>query len=322
MDAAATHPAHAAHAADAPPPGRPGLPRRIGVFLVRSAVVRIMVGSIVVIAATVGVQTLIEPLRWSDGVPLTFPTLALHLIGAVLMILTPLTVYAFFTRLTERQWPADLQTRRMPLELTLGIALGLALSATIVGILWAVGLYHVDALEAREVWAEILLRAAISNLAVAVVEETWFRAIMLRITQQRLGSWWAIGISSLFFGLIHISNPNATLASAISISVQAGILLGAVYIVTQRLWIAIGLHAAWNFMQQGVVGGALSGSEVHAICQSRLTGPAWLSGGAFGIEGSIIATTLCAGVGLLILRHAARTGKVVPRTWPARRTPN
>jgi membrane protease YdiL (CAAX protease family) len=46
-------------------------------------------------------------------------------------------------------------------------------------------------------------------------------------------------------------NPDATWIGAVSIMVEAGILLGAAYLYTRRLWLAAGMHAAWNFTQAG-----------------------------------------------------------------------
>jgi uncharacterized protein len=97
----------------------------------------------------------------------------------------------------------------------------------------------------------------------------------------------ALVISGLVFGLLHVANPNATLLAGLAIAIEAGILLGGVYMLTRRLWLAMGLHLAWNLTQGGVYGVAVSGHAMDGLLESALSGPAWLSGGAFGAEASV-----------------------------------
>ena len=320
----------AANPADelAPAPGdAPGIapgtaarpwPIRAIVALGRSAFTRIILATVLVTGAMAGTQYLARDLRMRQTDSFTFEAAAMHLIGAAAMVATVLVVYTLFVRCTERRAARELRAAPAFREIPLGFLGGVMLASTVVGTLALLGAYHVDAVAPRNAWVELLFRAAVSNLVVAVFEETIARGIILRITQQRLGSRWALAISALIFGLAHMFNPNATVLGALGLALQAGVLLGAVYLLTQRLWLAIGVHWAWNFMQQGVVGGALSGGETHAILTSHPAGPAWLSGGSFGIEGSIVATVLCGSVGFAILRYAAKRGTLIPRSWPMR----
>jgi membrane protease YdiL (CAAX protease family) len=300
-------------------PAQRAWPVRAALFVLNLAVVRIVIAILLVGLAATGAQEGLRFMRLGADDPLTWSSVTLHLLGALLMMAAPLGVYACFVRVSERRWPSEIGVASIATQLPAGLFAGALLSITVVGTLAGLGVYTVDSIEPRDQWAGILLRASVSALVVSVFEETLVRAIILRITQQRLGSLWAIAISALLFGLAHLGNQNATLLGAIGLALQAGVLLGAAYIITQRLWFAVGLHCAWNFMQQGVVGGAVSGSKVQAIIQSHPSGADWLSGGAFGIEGSVIATALCgiAGVGLLLL--AAKRGKLIPRSWPARK---
>ena len=63
------------------------------------------------------------------------------------------------------------------------------------------------------------------------------------------------------FGALHIMNPGATWFSSVAIAVEAGILLGAAYMLTRQLWLSIGIHAAWNFTQGWVFSVPVSGGE-------------------------------------------------------------
>ena len=104
--------------------------------------------------------------------------------------------------------------------------------------------------------------------------------------------------------MIHLLNGHATLQGALCIIFEAGILLAAAFMLTRRLWLPMGMHFAWNFTQGGIFGVAVSGGATAGLFRGELSGPTWLSGGAFGAEGSVVALVLCASVGVGLLRMA------------------
>jgi hypothetical protein len=84
--------------------------------------------------------------------------------------------------------------------------------------------------------------------------------------------------------------------------------------LTRRLWLPIGIHAGWNFTEGGVFGAAESGTAPHGWLQSTTSGPAWLSGGDFGPEASVVTVMICGALGLaLVLWVASHGGIVRPR---------
>jgi membrane protease YdiL (CAAX protease family) len=189
-------------------------------------------------------------------------------------------------------------------EFGIGIVIGTALIATTVGILFTLGFYNVTDINDWSVAIPSLMSAVMAG----IFEEILIRGIIFRITEESLGSWFALLITALLFGGLHLPNDNATLFSAAAIALEAGVLLAAAYMLTRRLWLAIGIHMAWNFTQGGVFGVATSGVHENGILQSTLTGPTLLSGGEFGAEGSIVAVVVCltAGVAMLWLAHRKR----------------
>ena len=139
---------------------------------------------------------------------------------------------------------------------------------------------------------------------------------MLRLIEGWLGTWWALAITAVFFGAAHLGNPQATAFGAVAIALEAGILLGACYLLTRRLWLAIGLHAAWNFVQGGIFGSDISGTgSGRGLIEARFTGPDLLTGGAMGIEASVVAIIVCTAAGLAMLLAVRRRGLVVPPCW-------
>jgi len=122
---------------------------------------------------------------------------------------------------------------------------------------------------------------------VAWWEELVFRGVILQNMMKGMGLIWAVIVSSLLFGLVHAGNPDATILSTLMIMVITPQLIYA-YLKTGQLWLPIGLHLGWNFFQASIFGFASSGQSSPSLIQQTPIGPEWLSGGAFGAEGSIL----------------------------------
>ena len=237
-------------------------------------------------------------------------------VGAVLAILAVNFAYRGMTRLLEDRPADELALDGAPRETAAGIVVGAACLTLTVVLVAGLGFYHVESVGA---WTALLTAFGIAATS-SYIEEIVFRGVLFRIVEEWLGTWFAFAISVGFFGFAHLSNPNASLYGAAVIGIEAGVLLGAAYIVTRRLWLAIGIHFGWNFMQAGVFGPNLSGHEVGSLLESRLSGPDLLSGGALGVEGSLFAVLVCGALSALLLRKARRRGLFIPPFWRRKRT--
>lgn len=153
----------------------------------------------------------------------------------------------------------------------------------------------------------------------AISEEILFRGILFRWFEELGGSWFALAITSGLFGYAHLMNPGATPLTSFFIAVEAGILLGAAYMLTRSLWLPIGLHAAWNLTQGEVLDVSVSGVPVEGLVTAKVQGPALLSGGPFGFEGSILGLLFATAVGLWFLVRAIRKGELMRPWWVRRR---
>lgn len=116
-------------------------------------------------------------------------------------------------------------------------------------------------------------------------------------------------VSSVIFGLLHITNPGIDSLSIINI-ILVGFMFGLYVIYTQDLWGACGIHAAWNFSQGNIFGFSVSGlnANSHSLLKFSTNGSNLLTGGQFGPEASIFSTVVLT-IAIIILLFKLR-GKV------------
>ena len=198
--------------------------------------------------------------------------------------------YALFVRWMEGHWPTDLSLRRLIPHTLLGLLVGFVFMTLVVSTIVATGSAIMD-------WngflADRQLDMFMLYLAVAVGEEMIFRGVVFRWIDERWNTWIALLVSAIGFGLIHISNDNATWWSSLAIAIEAGLLLGAAYKWSGSLWVPIGIHWAWNYTQGHIFGLAVSGNSTSVTMLNTVaSGPDIITGGAFGPEASIVAVVL------------------------------
>lgn len=193
-------------------------------------------------------------------------------------------------------------------ELAIGLVVGAALIALSVALIALLGGYRVTGLSPSP---QLLLPLAI-GIGAGFLEEIFFRGILLRLIDAWMGSWGALALTSIVFGLIHLTNAGASPVSALGLVIEAGILLGAAYLLTRRLWLAIGIHIAWNAVQAGVFSSDVSGTgQQNGLLIADIHGPTWLTGGSMGIEGSVVTVLVGLVAGLVMLVLAVRRGRML-----------
>jgi len=240
----------------------------------------------------------------------------LHLLGGLVVALAVVGLWKALRRWLEGEGDAEFATPGALRELGGGLALGFLLFSAMAGVVMLLGGLRIEGLRgAGQIWAMLAM-----GLTSAVVEEVLFRGVLFRQVEAMLGSWAALAITSALFGAAHLGNPGSSPFAAFAIAVEAGILLGAAYLLTRRLWLAMGIHAAWNFTQGWVFSIPVSGGKapLGLLITSR-EGPEWLTGGAFGLEASAVAMVAATLAGLVLLTLAVRRGAVRPPMWAAAR---
>ena len=235
-------------------------------------------------------------------------------VGRVLLLVLIAGVCLLYTgsvRLIERRPVVELALRDAPPAFGKGFLVGAALFSATILVLWAMGVYAVTGVHG----ADALLGPLMGALVAAFLEELVVRGVLFRIIEESLGSWLALGLSALVFGLLHAFNAGATWFSTLAIALEAGVLLAAVYMYSRRLWVCIGLHCAWNFAEGGVFGASVSGGKAGGLLAARFQGSDVLTGGKFGPEASVVAVLICLAAGIAFVQLARRRGYVVRPFW-------
>ena len=273
---------------------------------------RIVLASVLVLAAVAAAQVVVKLLQGVLSLGGVVPALY-YLAYLLASVLVAYFVYRAYVRIVEKRPVSELSGVGAPGELGIGAAVGLGLVAVVVGILWVLGYYTIAGTNAL---LAVVFVSLANDGAGAFVEEILLRGIVFRITEERLGTWLALAISVVLFALLHLASPNATLTSTIVVGVEGGILLSAAYVLTRRLWLAIGIHFGWDFSQDAVFG---VGNGAKGVVEGDLSGPALLSGGSAGIEGSVVALLLCVVVGAYLLVRAGGRGNLLAPSWKRER---
>jgi uncharacterized protein len=231
------------------------------------------------------------------------------LITAVAVAITTITVYRYLFKKYENRQVSELRMGNAAYLLFLGLLLGLLLQSLTILVMYFAGSYTITGFNSMHV---LLLPLAMA-ISSSVFEELLIRGVLFRIMEKSLGSYAALAISSLIFGLLHVTNPNSNIWIGLSLAIQAGLLLGAAYMVTRSLWLPIGIHFAWNFFQSGVYGAATSGIQFrNSLITAQIEGNTWITGGAFGPEGSLQATLFCLIAAVVLIIISKKRKHIIP----------
>jgi uncharacterized protein len=233
--------------------------------------------------------------------------LGLRFFARVFGALMALAVYVLLVRYVEKRAATELSIKAAPRELALGLMLGVLMFSAVMAILVWSGMYEVSFKSFEPAW-----KPAGAAIEAGIVEELIVRGVILRLLWRAFGPAVAFAGSAILFGAGHIPNSGATLFAAVCIAIEAGVMLGAFYALTGRIWVSIGIHAAWNFTQGYVFGAAVSGGSLGAsiATSTAMDGkPDWLTGGAFGPEASLAALAICGTVGLAAMWLAWKAGR-------------
>jgi hypothetical protein len=203
-----------------------------------------------------------------------------------------LWLYGRAVRLLEQRDPGEISLQKGTPLLFLGAILGMATISIYVLALSGIGAATVTRGAGAQGVVSVLNEVLVPWLT-AVGEELLFRLVLFRLLEEALGTGVAALLSALFFGLSHAANPGASPGSVFFLAAGMGSLLAFAYAATRNVWFPVGLHMGWNFAEGCLFGLPNSGqTDPVQILHTAVSGPAILTGGAFGPEGSLLLFAL------------------------------
>ena len=211
--------------------------------------------------------------------------------------------YWVYANWVERREVTELSSPGALAEWTRGAGLGVLLGLLTLAPLWGLGVYRIDG------WGDTfpLLNQMPEMVLVSVFEELLIRGVVFRIAEQAWGSRRALVLSTLLFVAAHL--PGEISLMGVLVTAAASIALTAAYQLSRRLWLPIGMHFAWNYLFSAVFSVPVSGHQAKGWLHGSMSGPDWLSGGAYGVEASAMALLVWAVAAALLLRRAYACGR-------------
>ncbi|MDO1559704.1 type II CAAX endopeptidase family protein [Brevundimonas sp. 2R-24] len=250
-----------------------------------------------------------------QGASIGWQGTAYTLFGFVFIALVTLAWVRFFERRGLREIGFNGQGLKRFLR---GYGVGLLFLVVIVGVIWGVGGYGVEgpgAFGGADLMTALvpILILLLGFIVQGSTEEIVTRGWLMQVIASRHGLAWGIGLSSVLFGLLHAANidPSPELAMGVTNVILFGVFIGLYAAREGSLWGACGWHAAWNWLLGLGFGLEVSGLNIEVTplvvdLTTRETLPWWVTGAAFGPEGSIVTTAVLL-IGSVVLAMRGRS---------------
>ena len=249
-------------------------------FLVLQLVAFVLLGLLTGLLLELVGEQLLQSHLWEEELP--------GLIwGWTVVLLSALTAaYLLAYAQTKQGWSAlGFTTVRMVTSLQTGLLVGGSIIVVCFLILYSGGWVEITQVNfLPKTFAGWCLFFLIQPLA----EEVIMRSFLQNQLHRYFGAWPGLIVTALVFGLLHVGNNAFTWIAGLEI-VLGGLLMGQLYLYTQNIWAPFAMHAIWNFLQSTVLGFAVSGMDTYRLLHLEISGPEWLTGGDFGIEGSLLS---------------------------------
>jgi hypothetical protein len=224
----------------------------------------------------------------------------LSMVASALAALPTLGVVVLCRKIIDAQ-PMDALGLRFDVRrLGLGLLVGALAVGTVQG--WLVGLGAARIVGVlREPQGFTVLGLFPLVFAQSAMEEIVCRGYLMQTLRGRFSTASSVAVVSSFFGALHLLNPGASVLGFTS-TVLIGVLFSLVTLQTGSLWLAIGLHTAWNFTLGTIASMAVSGLTLTHLLDVQVDGARWLTGGSYGVEASVLTVVMVAAAcaGLLV----------------------
>ena len=281
-------------------PGSSGILAPGGLFKTRALLWAIVLFAIVLwffFASVFGARWIGLRGNWTYAPPIVLPLLACW-------------IYALLVRRFERRRPWEIQiSPALLFDVPIGFLFGGVFVTGMWLLLWSLQLYAAHHGLWRHRFDDLLFNSYIS----AVLEELAFRAVLFRIFSRIWGVRTGVLLSSILFGLAHLTH--GSWLGVLGITLNAGIAMALLYVITGRLWMSIGMHLGYDFIETSVLG--IDSQHGLLVNTPRPGVAAWLTGGTFGPDAAVPAMILGLLINVALWRLAFRTRMTSPQKHKA-----
>ncbi len=172
----------------------------------------------------------------------------------------------------------------------IGVLIGIGLVSLISLVLWAFGFAEISR-NSLGFDKKIFILYIIGWMIQGFEEEFLLRSILMNQLASRGKISLAIIANSLIFSILHLSNSGFTFIAFVNLSL-IGIIFSLIFYMTDSIYISAGAHSFWNMAMANIFGVVVSGDVAsHAtILNTRFKGNHIVSGGSFGLEGSVVTS--------------------------------
>jgi uncharacterized protein len=220
-------------------------------------------------------------------------------------IIVLLAAYYYLFRFYDKRKITELSIKYLLKEMFGGFLFGFFSISLSIFILYLLGYYQAISISTTH----YSIKFFTVLMFAALVEDLFHRGLIIRVCDNWLGTNLTLVIGMLV-EMQHIFNPNSNLLSLFLYMIW-GFTMAMMFIYTKRIWLPFFFHLGWNFSQP-FYGSNLSGlNDMGSIIQSKFNGPELLTGGAFGIENSIITLSFLLFIGIALYYLAKKEGKIV-----------
>ncbi len=256
------------------------------VLIILSAIITIAIYAILVINGDAEFPSMTFTERGQHWISVT--NTVLIFLQEILFILTPIIAWKFIIKRPLSNMGIT-SIKNNGKELIIGLLFGI-ISITIVFIaLIVTGFAKVSAWEPHFSIQQIIYLFVF--ILVGFAEEIYSRGYIMSVLRQTRNRTVIFAVSAILFAVMHSTNQGIGLIPYVNLTL-AGILFATMYFKSGNLWMCIGYHITWNYLQGYVYGFKVSGNDATGILLTEPIGNTMINGGAFGPEGGLYVTAI------------------------------
>lgn len=183
-----------------------------------------------------------------------------------------------------------------------GLLYGIVSMSIVFGLLLVSGNASVESWQAN--FSSGMIIELIIFILVGFSEEIFGRGYIMSVLRQTKSLPMVMILSSIIFALLHGLNPGIGILPIINLSL-VGALFAYMYIKSGNIWMPIGFHITWNYVQGNIFGFKVSGTDTDSLISTTLGTNDILTGGDFGPEGGLVVTLITV-LGFLFVKYYYR----------------